>query len=270
VKKLLLTGVALAALSAQPAMSADLARPVYRPAPVVPFFSWTGFYIGANVGGVWSTSETTFTANPAFFTSAALISADGSPSLKSTGLMGGAQAGYNWQTGAIVLGLEADINATKSHHSSSITRGAVPGLPLGFTVSEDIKSNWLFTLRPRVGVAFDRTMIYATGGLAVANFNFTQSSAFPDCPCGITGTASGTKTGWTVGGGAEFAFAPMWSVKVEYLYVDLGKRSFADNLGAFGFPDASFTHETHLRENIVRLGINYRFGYTPAPAVYRK
>jgi len=260
-KKIPLVGLVFGALIA-PAVAADmpLKAPVYTKAPPPALvFSWTGFYVGGNIGGLWSNSNIIYTANPGFFTSAALISSDGSPRLRSTSFTGGFQAGANWQTGALVIGLETDINAASVRNSAVVTRGAVPGLPSGYTVSESVNSNWLFTLRPRAGVAFDRVLLYATGGLAVANNNFTQSSVFPDCPCGITGSASGTKTGWTLGGGLEWAFAPAWSMKVEYLYVDLGTQSFADNLGAFGFPTASFTHQERLTENIGRVGVNYRF-----------
>ena len=170
--------------------------------------------------------------------------------------------------GGFVLGVETDINASRVRNSATATRATAPGLSLGYTVSESVDSNWLFTFRPRAGVAFDRALFYVTGGLAVGDNKFSQSSFFPNCPCGVAGTASGTKVGWTAGGGVEYAIAPAWSMKLEYLHVDLGTQSFADNLGAFGFPQASFTHSERLTEEIVRLGLNYRIGGGPVIARY--
>jgi outer membrane immunogenic protein len=264
----ILFAAAAIAVAATPALAADMAaRPIYSKAPVAPLaYDWTGFYVGVNAGGVWSDAGTAFTANPAFFVlgGAALVSADGSVGLSKSGFTGGAQAGYNWQRDRFVLGLEADINYTDVKRSASVTRAAAPGLPSGYTVFESVSSDWLATFRGRAGFAANNWLFYATGGLAIANFGFTQGSTFPDCPCGLVGTSSSTKAGWTAGAGVEYAVGSSWSVKAEYLYVNLGTQSFADNQGAFGFPAASFTHQAHLNENIVRVGLNYHFGSTAA------
>jgi outer membrane immunogenic protein len=156
--------------------------------------------------------------------------------------------------------VEADINYTDVNLSASITRATAPGLPNGYTVFESARSDWLFTLRPRAGVTVGNLLVYVTGGLAFADYNFTQGSVFPDCPCGVTTTVSKTKAGWTVGGGAEYAINSSWSVKAEYLYLDLGSASFADSLAAGGFPAATFTHSVNLTEHIGRVGFNYRWG----------
>ena len=158
------------------------------------------------------------------------------------------------------IGIEADINSVRVRQSSTVTRATAPSLSLGYTLSESVASNWLFTLRGGGGIAFGDALVYLTGGLALADNKFSQSSFFPNCPCGVTGETSGTKAGWVIGGGIEYAFAPQWTMKAEYLYVDLGHQSFADNLGAAGFPAASFTHDEHLTESIARIGVNYRFG----------
>jgi outer membrane immunogenic protein len=252
---------AIGVLVSGSAFAADI-MPVYKAPPraaAVVSVDWTGFYVGGNVGGVWSRSTIDYTAST-FFTASSQISADGSPRLNDSSIMGGVQAGANWQTGAFVLGIEADINSVRVRHSSTVTQATAPGLSLGYTVSESVASNWLFTFRGRGGMTFGNALLYVTGGLAVADNKFTQSSFFPNCPCGVSGEASGAKVGWTIGAGIEYAVAPAWSLKAEYLYVDLGKQTFADNLAAFGFPQASFTHEEHLRESIARVGLNYRFG----------
>jgi outer membrane immunogenic protein len=231
-----------------------------RPMAVDPGYNWTGFYIGANAGGVWSDAGTVFTASPVFFSAAAQISADGSVGLNKSGFTGGAQVGYNWQRDRFVLGVEADINYTDLNKSVSITRAAAASLPLGYTVFESISSNWLATFRGRAGFAANNWLFYGTGGLAVANFGFTQGSFFRDCPCGVVGSSSSTRAGWTAGGGVEYGVTSNWTVKAEYLYVNLGTQSFADSLAAGGFPGATFTHQQTLNENIVRVGLNYRFG----------
>jgi outer membrane immunogenic protein len=261
-KKMLLV-VAFAGFGVTSALAADLAARPYTKAPppvVSAVYNWTGFYVGLNAGGVFSRSSFDMTASNFFGGSAPLIGADGTTRLNRTGFTGGGQAGYNWQSGAFVFGLEADINYTDVRASASVTRGAAPGLPLGYTVFESAKSDWLFTLRPRAGVTSGNALFYVTGGLAVADYKFTQGNFFPDCPCGVTSTLSKTKAGWTVGAGIEYAIDSAWSVKGEYLYVDLGSESFADNLGAAGFPTAAFTHSVKLTENIGRFGINYKWG----------
>jgi outer membrane immunogenic protein len=246
------------------ASAADIEETAVKaPPPVVaPVFSWAGFYIGANAGAVWSSDPITMTASD-FFHSQASISADGSPTLTQTGFTGGLQAGYNWQLSLFVLGLETDFNYTNIRGSQTITRGAVPGLPLGYTISESVKSEWLWTLRPRIGLALEYSLIYATGGLAVGNVEFSQSSLFPDCPaagCPLDGSVSKTHAGWTVGGGWQYAvLGGPWSVKLEYLYTNLGKLTFADSESAFGFATAAFTHQAKFTEQIARLGLNYRF-----------
>jgi outer membrane immunogenic protein len=263
IAKILLVAAAIA-VAGTPVLAADMAAaPTYSKAPVAALaYNWTGFYGGLNAGGVWSDAGTAFTASPVFFAGggAVPLSADGSVGLSKTGFTGGAQAGYNWQSDRFVLGLEADINYTDIKKSASVTRATSIGLPLGYTVFESVSSDWLATVRGRAGFAANNWLFYVTGGLAVANFGFTQGSTFPDCPCGVVRTSSSTKTGWTAGGGVEYAIGAAWSVKAEYLYVDLGTQSFSDNLGAFGFPLAAFTHQAHLKENIARVGLNYHFG----------
>jgi outer membrane immunogenic protein len=260
-KKLLLA-LAFAGLGTGSALAADLATRPYTKAPppvITPAYNWKGFYVGVNAGAVLSRSAFDYTPSN-FFAGVTTLGPDGTARFNRTGFTGGGQAGYNWQTGAFVLGVEGDINYTDVRSVGSITRGPVPGLSLGYTVSESSKSDWLATARARAGVTAGNALFYVTGGLAVADYNFTQTGLFPNCPCATTATISKTKVGWTVGAGVEYAINAAWSVKAEYLYVDIGSESFADNLGAFGLPQASFTHDVRLTENIGRVGLNYRWG----------
>jgi len=150
------------------------------------------------------------------------------------GFVGGGQIGYNWQGASpLVLGIEADFQGTGQSRTDTV--GA-------FSLEQ--KLPWFGTVRGRIGYAFDRVMLYATGGLAYGDYKLTVS--------GPGGSASddATKTGWTVGGGVEWMFAPQWSTKLEYLYIDTGDR----DVTLFGVP---FTGRA--KDNIVRVGLNYHF-----------
>ena len=215
-KKLLLASVGMLALGIASASAADVARrvvrPVAQPVYVAPF-TWTGAYVGINGGYGWGNSSFSAPLPSGSFDT-------------SGGLVGGT-LGYNWQVNQIVFGVEGDIDASWIKGS-----GICGGL------SCQTKNSWLGTVRGRLGYAVDRFMPYVTGGLAVGDINNTITGL---------GSASETKAGWTLGGGVEYAFNGPWSVKAEYLYVDLGRGA------AIGGSDAKF------QTNIVRAGLNYRF-----------
>jgi len=258
------------------ASAADLAYKA-QPAMMTEVFSWTGFYVGGNVGYAWgsSTIRGTETApTPPFFAiDTAAISAAASPKLNSDGFTGGAQAGYNWQTGSAVFGVEADIDA---FHIRGRTTGTfafpstLPGGPIGpptafFTSTSSVSTDWLFTGRGRLGWAADNWLLYATGGVAVTNVNVNQSIGLI-APFVFNATTSSTRVGYTVGGGFEYAMDRNWSVKGEYLYVDFGTLN---GVGALtpAFAGFTYTNSTHLTANIARAGLNYHFG-APVLAKY--
>jgi len=224
------------------AQAADLpVKAPVAPAPVYAPYSWTGFYIGGNVGYSWAKHHIDITS-----TGGTTLSS-GNPDPQ--GAIGGGQIGYNWQTGNWVLGLEADIQAADQHgdFNSSFT---VLGVPTSQATSE--KLDWFGTVRGRLGYAWDRSLLYATGGWAYGH---------EKC-CAIV-TAGGVTTvshfsehysdGWTVGAGYEYAFADRLSARIEYLYVDFGSDS-AVALTVAGLP---FTYN-HLTDNILRVGLNYK------------
>ena len=216
---------AVGALLAAPcAGAADLSlAPLYKapPAEVTQAYNWTGFYFGANGGGGWGHSF--WSAQP---TGVGL----------SGGQVGGT-AGYNWQIGKAVLGIEGDID-----WSGLQGTGTSAACPLGCTTSD----SWLSTVRGRVGYAFDRFMPYVTGGLAVGDIR----AATP----GLVGGTS-SNAGWTIGAGLEVALPGNWSAKAEYLHVDLG--NFNCGTGCGGAP----TDNVSLHENIFRAGVDYHFGW---------
>jgi outer membrane immunogenic protein len=239
-KKSLLAGVSLGALAlASGAQAADMAaRPVYKTPVATPVWSWTGFYVGANVGFASSRTRISNPDNSYFSLSNASFNSN------QSGVIGGLQAGYNWQFNNIVVGLEGDISAASLNRSTSAGT-------LGFT-GDTFNGNMtaLGTVRGRIGWAFDRLLIYGTGGVAFANLKDQYfSPVFP-----FTAGPSSSVTGWTAGGGAEFALSGNWTVKAEYLHVGFPSRSATvtaiGNTYLFAFKDSL---------DIGRVGINYKF-----------
>jgi outer membrane immunogenic protein len=274
-------GVAVAALTAVGAVAAqaaDLPTRKEAPAPIFvpPPFTWTGFYVGVNAGGLWpsgSRSATLF--DPAAGTDGGFISAGfpGGLGSQSAGFIGGGQAGYNWQTGAFVLGVETDFDGTtvsKSFNNTGVPftgPGAVLAGLTGDTLSVNGKASlsWLGTTRGRVGFVAtpdNRLMIYATGGVAYGGGN-ANFSAFDSATGAFwTGSPSSTRVGWTIGGGVEYAITNNITIKGEYLYADLGSSKFssAGNLAAATFfPGVVVSGKFDYNASIFRAGVNYKF-----------
>src|SRR5262245_60955282 len=226
------------------AQAADVRLPIYKSPVYVP--TWSGFYIGGNAGGAWGRSD--FSTNPncppdpaaAVFCNSApnpsflngvSVAAAGTGRLNPSGFTGGVQAGYNWQTGTLVWGAEADFNFLDLKKSVATT-GTFPAPFLGtqFALTEEVRTSWLATVRARLGVTIvPNVLLYATGGLAITDFKF--ASAYSDNAIGGgfpggTGSAStsSVRTGWAAGGGLEWMFAGNWTLKAEYLYL-----AFASN-----------------------------------------
>ncbi|MER9133877.1 outer membrane protein [Mesorhizobium sp. M0768] len=215
-KKLLLSAAFLA-VALTPAMAADVVE-----LPVASTYNWTGFYLGAHVGGGKSKVDWEFTA---FGTTA---DHDGS------GAMGGAQVGYNFQSGNIVYGVEADISAAKIDGDTDCPNPA-------FSCESDVKM--LGSLRGRIGYAMDRLLIYGTGGLGFGTVEISTSPATSD--------TTKTRAGWTLGAGLEYAFDDHWSLKGEYKYFDLGKADYTT-----GF-DENVELKVHIHTGVI--GLNYKF-----------
>jgi outer membrane immunogenic protein len=273
-KKLLLTGVAFGALIAGPAMAADLGTPVYR-RPLVAVYNWTGFYVGGSAAGIWNDRNTTIAVggSPGGISTPTQRAIATSLSLQSSSWIAGGGGGYNWQTGQWVYGLEADISATGLDPTPSVTNQAVFGAPLKLvTTSGEAKLDWLGTVRARLGfLIYPQLLLYGTGGLAFGHHsetlgvassgNFAAADQF-----NLAVTNSGTSTGWVAGAGVEHLLAPNWSIKAEWLYYDLGSHTLPpivrspNNIPPPGF---SALASTPVAGNIVRVGVNYKFGYIP-------
>ncbi len=257
-RNILIGIVAFVALDGTAAIAADI--PLKAPA-TTDAYSWTGFYLGANAGGAWSSADVTSTINPVLNPPAdAILDAADSPSLRGSGFTGGGQLGFNYQSGFAVWGIEADFDYFRTSGSQTVTSEFPGGGGVSITTVNSFGTNWLATVRPRLGIAFDRTLIYATGGLAVADLSY--NTLFTSSASNFEGAAfSKTRAGWTVGGGLEAALAGNWTAKVEYLYMDFGSADVTAPTFFVGFPDGlAITHSVHLTNNLVRAGINYRLG----------
>jgi outer membrane immunogenic protein len=235
---------------------------------VAPVYNWTGFYVGLNAGGAWNESNVTTSTifSPIGYfatTSVPAIGTVGNQNINRSGFTGGATAGYNWQVGGAVLGVETDFNYFGIRGSSTGTALYPCCAPSTFTVNSSESTDWLWTLRGRAGfLATPALLLYGTGGLAVADVK--ASYLFTDTfgPARESAAISTTRYGWTAGAGGEYALMNGWSIKAEYLYVDLGRASTTSTnlVTPTAFPINVFTHTVHLRSNIGRVGINYKFG----------
>jgi outer membrane immunogenic protein len=237
---------------ATPLMAADLkVPPMYGKAPPLQSQLWGGAYVGVNIGygsGDW---DSTGGWNDYAFATSPRVS----------GAFGGVQGGYNWQFNQFVLGVEADFQISGISGSSDLV--SIPGTPAvncptfttkcthaapctskdavaGYTASSDWDMNWFSTIRGRAGVDINGWLAYGTGGLAIADID-------------VGGAISGSKTkaGYVVGAGLETAVARNWTVKAEYLFMDLGSTTFQGSGGN--------TITTDVQEHMVRVGANYHF-----------
>ncbi|MEJ1160733.1 outer membrane protein [Prosthecomicrobium sp. N25] len=217
-------------MSAGAACAADLSRPapVAPAAPAYPEtiaaygFNWTGAYVGANVGYRWLDDKASGAA--------------GRANLNSGSAAGGLQAGYLFQTGPMVYGAELDATYGRNSKSANVPGGRI-----------DAAMDWQGSARGRLGFAFDRVLVYGTGGVAVANFDSDGHGG------GKTATNSDTRVGWTAGGGLEYALSKNVSLRGEYLYSDFGRNSVS-------YPGTGLGgSKQDLTSHLARLGVNFKF-----------
>jgi outer membrane immunogenic protein len=226
-KKFLVAATVAAAFCGAPALAAP---------PAAPIFNWTGFYVGANAGYSWGSSKIfedcqDCAPNPIFPMG----------TFHPDGFIGGGQAGYNSQFNNWVFGLEADFDYDGARAS---------GLGLNNGYIQNIRYHWLATTRARAGVLIGNgTLVFVTGGAAFADIFHSSLN-----PSGSSG--SSTRTGWVIGGGFEHAISNLWSVKLEYLYADLGTTVLH---ATFIPPRPIFFHYDDTMQ-ILRVGLNYKFG----------
>ena len=320
------------------AKAADMHMPVFKAAPCMGC-DWNGFYAGVSIGKGWASSTTTETWNwVTNYPAGTPIGVGGGPLIatpvpasysttfsdqyhhNAAGILGGLQAGYNWQIGRVVLGIEGDWSWSNQKESVTYSAmpiaGQFPPLPNFFFVpltsqgwTSEEKLDWITTVRGRLGWAQGANLWYMTGGVAWARieskYTLVSSPGNTGLPVAGGGVGPGTfaqwglpggsqaanfstvKTGWALGGGLETAVGELlglgggnrWTMKLEYLYVDLGHLDyqFGTNLvpvcattctnPATG--TASFSSRNHVYEQVIRVGLNYKFNALAAPPVYK-
>ena len=258
-KRLLLASVGLIALGiAVPASAADLPRkgPAVAPIAVAPIFNWTGFYIGGHLG--WGSAELEHTLNDDFFLFDAGTRFGGG---RQDGFLLGGQIGFNYQVGQFVWGIEGQISWTDSGRDGAID---IVG-PLGGvnTIAHSTDVNYIATLAARLGVAFGNSLFYVKGGGAFLDWSSTVAFAGPNVQNGSVSFGD-TEFGWMVGVGLEYGFTPNWSAKIEYNFMSFDLDESRFNVGGF---DGRINHDLDVQ--VIKFGINYRFGGYTAPIAAR-
>ena len=240
-KKILFAAVAAAALIVtMPALAADLGARGYNynkaPAYAAPIWTWTGFYVGAHLGGAFGSDNN--------FNGLALTDNDAR-------FMGGVQAGADWQfSGNWVVGAEGQYSWLSRNSATAV-------FPGGYAYSNDQRA--LASITARLGYSFGPALVYVKGGYAHSDNRDVVTLG--GVPIAFT-LDSGHKNGWTIGGGAEYMFAPSWSVKAEYQYYDFGDSRFLSPAALVPFGTL------HNDEHTVKAGVNYRFNFS-SPVVAR-
>jgi outer membrane immunogenic protein len=252
-KKYLLA-TALVGLGSAPTLAADLAARPYTKAPALAaVYDWTGFYIGVNAGVGIGRDR----LQQDFFQVGSPYSFYASPQ----GGFGGGQLGYNWQTGSmfgpVVFGVEADIQGAGL--SDDRTNFGLVGINTRY----DQKLDWFGTARGRIGIANGPVLSYVTAGYAFGNVRTDVTQTFGAATA--TSSTDRLQSGWVVGSGVEAALGGNWTGKIEYLYLNLGNKIDNSAILLATTPLAS-----EIRENIFRVGLNYRIGgnssYVPVAA----
>lgn len=244
-------GLCLMAVTS-PALAADLPPAAPPPAPayvpvVAPVYNWSGLYIGGNVGAAFDSQAA---PNNFIATGPFAGAPTGAVSHNSTGIAAGGQIGINFQNGPWVFGLEGDADYLSN-------KATTHGVTAAGTDQHVFTLNVLSTVRGRVGYAFDRALLYGTGGFAMGDYSTTRSQltgTFMGATAGTAETFSTLRLGWTAGGGIEYAIDGNWTVRAEYLFVDLEKLSYT-------FPLANITQAAPSEfVHVVRAGVNFKFG----------
>jgi outer membrane immunogenic protein len=247
--------IALLGSVAAPAMAADLPSrkeaPVYvAPAPV---FSWTGFYVGAEFGGQFGQNAGSLVNN---YTGNTYLTTG---SYSTSGVVGGGLVGYNYQINQFVLGVEGDLTGSSNQGRHTNALG---------TASVETQYGFGGGIRGRLGYAIDRTLIYATGGWAFENVKQTYNTDYNFATGGVlanwaNNNQNNSRSGYTVGGGVEYAFNYNWSARLEYRYSDYGRYVSLYNNALWNAP---LSVQQHPSDNIIEGALIYHFN-APAPVV---
>jgi opacity protein-like surface antigen len=219
VKAFIRASVAAVGLFGASALASDLPTPAYKAQIAEATYNWSGFYVGANFGGAWTNGSLNIPGNNLYG--------------GLTEFIGGVQADYNFQTGYLLFGIEADFDGAAFNHPT------VPGQTLG-----SVSQRWISTMAGRVGLVNDRWLVFAKlGG------GWVQSDASVSIPASPVWNGSNTSSGWLIGGGIEYGFKPHWTVKLEYDYLA------STNWTSATLPAVALNRDVQM----VKAGISYKF-----------
>jgi len=260
-----------ALLMAGPEPIRDDKKAVVAPEQPRPACNWTGFYLGANVGGAFeANADVTLDLGGQWNNfphprDADVVGPLGSRDLNASGVVAGGFLGYNYQWHSFVFGAEADVDYVglrDSFNSGIVTVNPRPLFPSLGGVRHSYETNYLATVGPRLGYAWNRFLMYATGGLAIGDLKFSQRIVEPQSVFVEQGSTDDTQVGWTAGGGLEYCITEHWSARVEYRYTDLGCTDFSTSGTEGGTPSTEvFTghHEACLTFHSATFGLAYKF-----------
>ena len=283
-KIVLMSAMALGAMVAT-ASAADMpARaPAVAPAPyVAPLFTWTGFYVGVNAGAAWHGNDSCpslYNYSGGVLGTRYTAFAPGCNN-DNTAFTGGFQAGFNWQMGALVFGIEGDANWISNDNKRGFNNYVGPtGIGSAYTYSLDgnPQSNFLGGIRGRLGWAFDRAMLYIAGGAAFRNSGSDEAIvAYNSSGVQVAifaPNSSRDNVGWSLGGGLEWAFTNNVSLKLEYMHSQFNNGDNVYLSSYSGYTGYAFVRDSRRDSiDVARIGINYRFGgpvSAPAPVLAR-
>ncbi len=243
------------------ATGSALAADMPMKAPAAPAYQWGGCYLGVNVGGGASGTNFGSAVDPGTYLAAgdaATVASSGSGGANADGFLGGGQAGCNYQTGTLVFGLEGDFDY---FHSNPQFNNNTNMLANGnkFSISQSLTTNYLATVRPRIGIAADRNLAYITGGAAFTSVGYTTNYVDANTPPG-TGAAIALRAliGWTAGAGWEYAWTDHWTVRAEYLLASFPTTNALGTIAGAGGTN-TLHGSTDLVIQIVRAGVNFKF-----------
>jgi outer membrane immunogenic protein len=239
-RSLLLAGVSSIAIAGT-ASAADLA--VKAPPPLIPISTWAGFYIGIHGGAA------RLNATQHHFNEDGICFEASTCTFNATGGVGGVQVGYNWQSRYFVYGVEADWSWTGLKNSQDVNALGVPG-----TVKSQV--NWLGSVRGRMGLALEDTLVYVTGGVAFGGTKSGWGGGYAGTNPACCDVQSGTRVGWVVGAGVEHMLTQNVTFRAEGLYYDLGReqKSFFAPGNATPYR-TEFSHEVFVG----RVGLNFKW-----------
>jgi outer membrane immunogenic protein len=229
------------------------------PAPATP--SWTGFYVGGNVGYGWSGATgngitSIFDPGGVGFVGYNAVGGLQFPSVSPSGAIGGVQAGYNLQIAHWVWGLVTDFQFSNMTANGSFNIPAI-GIFVPEVHTSSARIDWLETVRGRVGYAWNNWQPYLSGGLAYGKVSGSMTEFVPSSGFFLSGTNNTTKVGWTIGGGVDYALSRYWTAGVDYLYFDVGSDTVTEV--AQNFAPASISMNQRFTGQLLRAVLDYRF-----------